>query len=95
MCIRDRDHTSNKNIESLFGLEYENCCLALRVTTSDRDFSKFIINEEIMYHHLSDAWDNIIKIENKSRINFEFELKGLNSSFNKVNKFLNNSLFYN
>lgn len=90
-----RDHTSNKNIESLFGLEYENCCLALRVTTSDRDFSKFIINEEIMYHHLSDAWDNIIKIENKSRINFEFELKGLNSSFNKVNKFLNNSLFYN
>lgn len=48
-----------------------------------------------MYHHLSDAWDNIIKIENKSRINFEFELKGLNSSFNKVNKFLNNSLFYN
>jgi hypothetical protein len=48
--------------------------------------------EEIYYHHLADAWDNMIEIENKSRINFEFELKGLNSSLRKVNKLLNTSL---
>jgi hypothetical protein len=34
----------------------------------------------------------MIEIESKSRINFEFELKGLNSSFDKVNKLMNNSL---
>ena len=43
--------------------------------------------------YLHDAWDNIIRIENKSRINFEFELKGLNSSFEKINRFINNSVF--
>jgi hypothetical protein len=35
----------------------------------------------------------MIQIESKGRINFEFELKGLNSSFDKINRFLNNSLF--
>jgi len=35
----------------------------------------------------------MIEIENKGRINFEFELKGLNSSFDKVNRLFNNSLF--
>jgi hypothetical protein len=48
--------------------------------------------EKIYYTNLADAWDNIIQIENKSRINFEFELKGFNSSLKKVNRLLNNSL---
>ena len=30
----------------------------------------------------------MIEIESKGRINFEFELKGLNSSFDKANRFL-------
>jgi LPS-assembly protein len=88
-----RDHNSNQNIESLVGIEYENCCLALRVTGSDRNFSKFHLNEEIVYQYLQDAWDNRIAIENKGRINFEFELKGLNSSFDKMNKLFKSSLF--
>jgi hypothetical protein len=88
-----RDHNSNLNIESLVGIEYENCCLALRVTGSDRNFSKFHLNEEIVYQYLQDAWDNRIAIENKGRINFEFELKGLNSSFDKMNKLFKSSLF--
>lgn len=88
-----RDDRNSKNIESIVGLEYENCCLALRLTTSDKNLSRFEMNkEEIYYHHLADAWDNMIEIENKSRINFEFELKGLNSSLRKVNKLLNTSL---
>ena len=88
-----RDHNFNQNIESLVGIEYENCCLALRVTGSDRNFSKFHLNEEIVYQYLQDAWDNRIAIENKGRINFEFELKGLNSSFDKMNKLFKSSLF--
>ena len=43
--------------------------------------------------YLNDAWDNIIRIENKSRVNFQFEFKGLNSSFEKVNRMMNNSIF--
>ena len=90
-----RDDSTKTNIESLFGIEYENCCLALRITTSDRNYSKYNLNQEILYPHLADAWDNMIYIESKSRINFEFELKGLNSSFDRVNRLLNNSLFKN
>ncbi|MDB4848563.1 LPS assembly protein LptD [Gammaproteobacteria bacterium] len=88
-----RDNENNKNVESLVGIEYENCCVALRITGTDRNLSRYILNQEILYLHLGDAWDNVIDIENKSRINFEFELKGLNSSFDKVNKLINNSLF--
>jgi LPS-assembly protein len=88
-----RDNSTSQNIESLVGIEYENCCLALRVTGSDRNFSRFLVNEEILYPTLADAWDNVIDIESKSRINFEFELKGLNSSFDKMNKLFRQSLF--
>jgi len=88
-----RDDGIDKNIESLIGIEYENCCLALRISGSDRNLSRYILNQEILYPHLADAWDNMIQIESKGRINFEFELKGLNSSFNKANRFLSNSLF--
>jgi len=88
-----RDNNTSQNIESLVGIEYENCCLALRVTGSDRNFSRFLVNEEILYPTLADAWDNVIDIESKSRINFEFELKGLNSSFDKMNKLFRQSLF--
>lgn len=88
-----RDNENNKNIESLIGIEYENCCVALRITGTDRNLSRYILNQEILYPHLGDAWDNIIEIESRGRINFEFELKGLNSSFDKVNRLFNNSLF--
>ena len=88
-----RDNNTSQNIESVVGIEYENCCLALSVTGSDRNFSRFLVNEEILYPTLADAWDNVIAIESKSRINFEFELKGLNSSFDKMNKLFRQSLF--
>ena len=88
-----RDNEINKNVESLVGIEYENCCLAIRITGTDRNLSRYILNQEILYPHLADAWDNMIQTESKGRINFEFELKGLNSSFDKINRFLNNSLF--
>jgi len=79
-------------LKGVVGFEYENCCFAFRVTGSDKNLSRYS-NKEIYYPYLDEAWDNIIEIENKGRVNFEFELKGFNSSSNKINRLLNNSLF--
>tara|TARA_B100000579_G_scaffold260052_1_gene214239 strand:- start:253 stop:807 length:555 start_codon:yes stop_codon:yes gene_type:complete len=88
-----RDDVSNSNIESSLGIGYENCCFVFRITASDRNFSKYLDGyKPESYTYLNEAWDNIIRIENKSRINFEFELKGLNSSFEKISRFMNNSI---
>ena len=89
-----RDDHSHSKIESILGIGYENCCFAFRITSSDKNLSKYIDGyDQNTFMYLNDAWDNIIRIENKSRINFEFELKGLNSSFEKINRFINNSVF--
>ncbi|MAR95953.1 MAG: hypothetical protein CMD46_06380 [Gammaproteobacteria bacterium] len=89
-----RDDESNSKIDSIFGLGYENCCFVFRVTTSDKNLSNYLpMLETDSYMYLNDAWDNIIRIENKSRINFQFEFKGLNSSFKKIGRLMDNSIF--
>ena len=42
---------------------------------------------------LNEAWGNIIDLENKSRINLNFEFKGFNSKKLTVGKRLRNSIF--
>ncbi len=87
------DDETSKKIESVFGIGYENCCIALRLTTSDKNLSKYLDNfESTSYDFLNEAWNNVIEIENKSRVNFQFEFKGLNSTFEKAGKALNNSI---
>ena len=89
-----RDDESSSKIESVFGLGYENCCFVFRITSSDKNLSKYLpILESNSQMYLNNTWDNIIRIENKSRINFQFEFKGLNSSFKKINRLMNNSIF--
>ena len=89
-----RDDDSDSKIESILGLGYENCCFVFRLTASDKNLSKYLTDiESDSYMYLNDAWDNIIRIENKSRVNFQFEFKGLNSSFEKINRLMNNSIF--
>ena len=89
-----RDDESSSKIESVFGLGYENCCFVFRITSSDKNLSKYLpILESNSQMYLNNTWDNIIRIENKSRINFQFEFKGLNSSFEKMNRLINNSIF--
>ena len=89
-----RDDESSSKIESVFGLGYENCCFVFRITSSDKNLSKYLpILESNPQMYLNNTWDNIIRIENKSRINFQFEFKGLNSSFKKINRLMNNSIF--
>ena len=85
---------NNEKIEFAFGLGYENCCLKLSITASDKNLSKYLTASNLnSFTYLNDAWDNIIRIENKSRINFQFQLKGLNSSFNRPGRLFDNSIF--
>ena len=74
-----------KNIDAFLGLGYESCCLGLRMYVSDKRlidtntlFDVSQLNENEIY-----AWKEMISLENKSRITFEFELKGLSSK--KIN----------
>ena len=88
-----RDDDLNESIESSFGIGYENCCFAFRIVVSDKNLSRYLDGyKSETFNYLREAWDNIIKIDNKTTINFEFELKGLNSSFEKVSRFINNSI---
>ena len=88
-----RDHETNTSIESLFGIGFQNCCIGIQLSYSDKELSKYVgLNNEINYLYLNDAWNNIIDIENKSRLNLSFELKGFNSSFDNITRLFNNSL---
>ena len=87
-----QDDEYDIKVESMLGVEYENCCVAFRVIASDKNLTKYNDLYNSNYTYLNDAWDNMINIENKSRINFEFELKGFNSSINKIDKLLQNSI---
>ena len=86
-----KDLDSKKNLESYFGFGYENCCLAFKIYASDKRLSKYnLLNFQSM--QFDDAnWDKMISIENKSRINFEFELKGLTGGNKKMNQFFSNA----
>ena len=87
-----KDIESKKNLESYFGIGFENCCLAFKVFASDKRLSKYdLINFTSLSGSLSN-WEEMITIENKSRINFEFELKGLTGgNNNKRNRFFSNA----
>ena len=86
-----KDIESKKNLESYFGIGFENCCLAFKVFASDKRLSKYdLINFTSLSGSLSN-WEEMITIENKSRINFEFELKGLTGSNRHLNKFFSNA----
>ena len=94
ITLLKRDDESNTNIDSLIGLSYENCCFVFRITASERNLSKYLDGKDkSSYTYLNDAWGNIIRIENKSRINFQYEFKGFNSSLGKIKRFIENSTF--
>ena len=89
-----RDQGMKKNIDAFLGLGYESCCLGLRVYVSDKRlidtntlFDVSQLNENEIY-----AWKEMISLENKSRITFEFELKGLSSKKNKLTRFFQKSI---
>ena len=88
-----QDDEKNRIIENIIGIEYEDCCYKFRLVGRDRDYSNFnVYNNQNNYQYLQDAWKDLIEIQSKGSISFEFELKGFNSSFDKVGRLFNNSL---
>jgi lipopolysaccharide assembly outer membrane protein LptD (OstA) len=86
-----KDLDSKKNLESYFGFGYENCCLAFKIYASDKRLSRYnLLNFESMQFNNA-SWDRMISIENKSRINFEFELKGLTGGNKRINQFFSST----
>jgi hypothetical protein len=90
-----KDLDSKKNLESYFGFGFENCCLAFKIYASDKRLSKYnLLNfQSLQFDNMS--WDKMISIENKSRINFEFELKGLTGRNNDKRNGLFSNTFLN
>ena len=84
--------TSKKNLESYFGFGFENCCLAFKIYASDKRLSKYNLFDFQSANFNTKNWEKMISVENKSRINFEFELKGLTGgNNNKRNRFFSNA----
>ncbi len=86
-----KDLNSKKKLESYFGFGYENCCVAFKIYASDKRLTKYnLLNFETMQFNEA-SWDKMITAENKSRINFDFELKGLMGGNKKMNQFFSNA----
>ena len=86
-----KDLSTSKNLASYLGVGYENCCIALKLFASDKRLSKYQFSELSPSESGIEAWEQMISVENKSRINFEFELKGITSSRTQLNKFFSNT----
>jgi len=87
-----KDLDSQKNLESYLGFGFENCCIAFKIYASDKRLSKYnLLNlQSLQFNDAS--WDKMVAIENKSRINFEFELKGLTGGYSKkIDRFFSNT----
>ena len=87
-----KDLISKKNLETYFGFGFENCCLAFKIYASDKRLSKYNFLNIQLQEFNQMHWEKMISIENKSRINFEFELKGLTGANKRINRFFSNAL---
>ena len=65
-------------------------CSINKLYASDKRLSKYSFPQERIAKWNNENWEKMIAIENKSRINFEFELKGLMGSRDKINQFFSN-----
>ena len=73
-----QDDKQKKIIENTIGVEYEDCCYKFRLVGKDRDYSNFnVYNNNNNYQYLQDAFRDLIQIQSKGSISFEFELKVL------------------
>ena len=87
-----RDNKYDKNIETVAGFGYENCCFAASLTASKRTLIRFNDINISNNMFLNELWDNIIETENKSRINISFQLKGFNSTKRGFKRYIQNSI---
>jgi len=80
-----------KILPAIIGIGFENCCFAFKLFASDKRLSKYDFTNGAAPYANNAAWENMISVENKSRINFEFELKGITGSKTQLNKFFSNA----
>lgn len=86
-----KDLITKKNLETYFGFGFENCCLAFKIYASDKRLSKYNFLNIQLQEFNQMHWEKMISIENKSRINIEFELKGLTGANKRINRFFSNA----
>ena len=86
-----KDLVTKKNLASYIGIGFENCCFTFKLFASDKRLSKYDFTDGMSTYANNAAWENMISVENKSRINFEFELKGITGSKTQLNKFFSNA----
>lgn len=85
-----KDTITNKNMDSYIGLGYENCCVAWRILARDKRLIDLNITSLDDSMITEDQWKEMISFQNKSRITFEIELKGLMNPSKRIQKLLQN-----
>lgn len=76
-----QDIENHRTIEHFFGLQYESCCWAIRVTAN-----RYLVNQQLI------TTDTAFQ-EFDTRLAVQFILKGLSSNDNTSNEMLNSGLF--
>jgi len=82
------DLLTKKKMDSYIGIGYENCCIAWRLFARDKRLTDINYLEQNNQLFIQDSWKEMISYENKSRITFEIELKGLMSPSKKIQRVL-------
>ena len=85
-----RDDDLNASIESSFGIGYENCCVVWRILARDKRLIDLNLMQADAQLIAQESWKEMISYENKSRITFEIELKGLMSPSKRIQRLLQN-----
>ena len=88
------DLFGDQKIENFLGLGFENCCFAFRILANDDRLVNLTKNSQLinMQNVSYLNWERMISLENKSRISFEFEFKGITNKKNKISKLFNEYL---
>jgi len=84
------DTITNKNMDSYIGIGYENCCVAWRILARDKRLIDLNLMQADAQLIAQESWKEMISYENKSRITFEIELKGLMSPSKRIQRLLQN-----
>ena len=83
-----KDIITNKNMDSYVGIGYENCCVVWRILARDKrliDLDLTSLDDSMIPE---DQWKEMISFQNKSRITFEIELKGLMNPSKRIQRLL-------
>lgn len=87
---KSEDVMTGKNMDSYVGVGFENCCLAWRILARDKRLIDLNFMNSDAQLVAEESWKEMISYQNKSRITFEIELKGLMSPSKKIQRLMQN-----